>query len=99
MTYRIPKKVVTCPDATRSAGSSATGMLTKSLRGLAARERRFVQTLLAMRPSVLAALGSPRGLEGYEGAVAEVCAYSDVAASQHALAAALAGSGRRTEDG
>ena len=59
--------------------------------GLAARERRFVQTLLAMRPTVLAALGSPRGLEGYEGAVAELCAYSDVAAAQHALIERLAG--------
>lgn len=57
--------------------------------GLAARERRFVQTLVAMKPTVLAALGSPRGLEGYEGAVARLCLYSDVPASQHALAHAL----------
>jgi beta-glucosidase-like glycosyl hydrolase len=61
--------------------------------GLAARERRFVQQLISMRPTVLAALGSPRGLEGYEGADAHLCLYSDVPASQHALADVLAGRG------
>ena len=58
--------------------------------GLAARERRFVQQLAEMRPTVLAALGSPRGLEGYEHADARLCFYSDVPASQHALADVLA---------
>jgi beta-glucosidase-like glycosyl hydrolase len=58
--------------------------------GLAAREHRFVQQLAAMKPTVLAALGSPRGLEGYEGADARLCLYSDVPASQQALADLLA---------
>ena len=58
--------------------------------GLAARERRFVQQLLTLKLSVLAALGSPRGLEGYEGADARLCLYSDVPAAQHALADVLA---------
>ncbi|HLT47359.1 MAG TPA: glycoside hydrolase family 3 N-terminal domain-containing protein [Rubricoccaceae bacterium] len=58
--------------------------------GLAARERRFVQQLLQLKPSVLAALGSPRGLDGYEGADARLCLYSDVPASQDALADVLA---------
>ena len=58
--------------------------------GLAARERRFVQRLLTLKPAVLAALGSPRGLEGYSGADAKLCLYSDVPASQHALAEVLA---------
>ncbi|NNF57783.1 MAG: hypothetical protein HKN04_06035, partial [Rhodothermaceae bacterium] len=58
--------------------------------GLAARERRFVQTLVKLKPTVLAALGSPRGLEGYEGAIARLCAYSDVPTSQRALAEVLA---------
>jgi hypothetical protein len=59
--------------------------------GLAARERRLVDHLLELRPTVLVALGSPRGLEGHRGAVAEICAYSDVPASQRAVAALLAG--------
>ena len=58
--------------------------------GLAARERRFVQQLVAMKPTVLAALGSPRGVEGYEGAAARLCLYSDVPAAHDALADALA---------
>jgi len=59
--------------------------------GLAARERRLVDRLLEMHPTILAALGSPRGLEGFRGAAAEVCAYSDVPASQWALAELLGG--------
>lgn len=58
--------------------------------GLAARERRFVETLIEMKPTVLAALGSPRGLEGYGATVAKLCTYSDVPASQDALAEVLA---------
>ena len=58
--------------------------------GLAARERRFVQRLVELRPTVLAALGSPRGVEGYDGAEARLCLYSDVPAAQDALAEALA---------
>ena len=58
--------------------------------GLAARERRLVDRLIEMRPTVLAALGSPRGLEGHHRAEAEVCLYSDVPASQRALAELLA---------
>ncbi|HLA62917.1 MAG TPA: glycoside hydrolase family 3 N-terminal domain-containing protein [Rhodothermales bacterium] len=67
--------------------------------GLAARERRVVESLVAMRPTVLAALGSPRGLEGYTGAVATLCAYSDVPASQWAVAAALGGAGMGEREG
>jgi beta-glucosidase-like glycosyl hydrolase len=61
--------------------------------GLAARERRLVDRLIEMRPTVLAALGSPRGLEGHRGAEAEVCLYSDVPASQRALVDLLVGRG------
>ncbi len=59
--------------------------------GLAARERRLVDRLLAMRPTTLVALGSPRGLEGHRGAEAEICAYSDVPSSQRAVVDLLAG--------
>ncbi len=58
--------------------------------GLAARERRFVESLLAMKPTTLVALGSPRGLEGYGATQARLCTYSDVPASQDALADVLA---------
>ena len=59
--------------------------------GLAARERRLVDRLLEMRPTTLVALGSPRGLEGHRGAVAEVCSYSDSPSSQRAVVEVLAG--------
>lgn len=60
--------------------------------GLAARERRFVQTLLAMdKPATLAVLGGPRGLAGYEGYDCAIVTGSDVPASQVALANVLAG--------
>ncbi|OZC02149.1 glycoside hydrolase family 3 protein [Rubricoccus marinus] len=60
--------------------------------GLAARERRFVQTLLSMeKPTTLAVLGGPRGLAGYEGYTTAIVTGSDVPASQIALAEALAG--------
>ena len=60
--------------------------------GLAARERRFVQTLLGMdAPATLCVLGGPRGLSGYEGYRTAVVTGSDVPASQVALAEALAG--------
>lgn len=60
--------------------------------GLAARERRFVQSLLAMdKPKTLAVLGGPRGLSGYEGYDCAVVTGSDVPASQIALANVLAG--------
>ena len=60
--------------------------------GLAARERRFVQTLLAMdKPSTLAVLGGTRGLSGYEGYDCAIVTGSDVPASQIALAEVLAG--------
>ncbi|MEL6616947.1 MAG: glycoside hydrolase family 3 N-terminal domain-containing protein, partial [Bacteroidota bacterium] len=60
--------------------------------GLAARERRFVQTLLTMdKPTTLAVLGGPRGLAGMEGYDAAIVTGSDVPASQIALAEVLAG--------
>ena len=59
--------------------------------GLAARERRFVQTLLQMeKPTTLAVLGGARGLAGYEGYDTAIVTGSDVPASQVALAEALA---------
>ena len=60
--------------------------------GLAARERRFVQTLLAMdKPATLAVLGGARGLAGMEGYDTAIVTGSDVPASQVALAEVLAG--------
>ncbi|MFN3597789.1 MAG: glycoside hydrolase family 3 protein [Rubricoccaceae bacterium] len=59
--------------------------------GLAARERRFVRALMELRPTTLAVLGGPRGLMDLDAAQAALVAYSDVPASQVALAERLAG--------
>jgi len=57
--------------------------------GLAEREKRFVQQLMAAHPVTLAVLGDARGLDGYEAARAAVVAYSDEAPAQRALLDAL----------
>ena len=53
--------------------------------GLSDEQRAFVQDLIHQKPAVLAALGSPRGLNGFTGAEAQLCTYSDVPASRVAL--------------
>ncbi len=59
--------------------------------GLLAAQQRFVETLAARRPVVLASLGSPYALEAFPQAAAQLCTYSDVAASQRALVDVVAG--------
>ena len=61
--------------------------------GLPARQQAFVQELTARRPVILVSLGSPVVLQDVPGAAARLCTYSDVPASQAALAAYLAGRG------
>ena len=58
--------------------------------GLSDEQRAFVQDLIHQKPAVLAALGSPRGLDGFAGAEAQLCTYSDVPASRWALMEFLA---------
>ena len=60
--------------------------------GLSDEQRAFVQDLVHQNPTVLAALGDPRGLDGFEGAEAQLCTYSDVPASRMALIEFLASS-------
>ena len=55
--------------------------------GLLPEQQKFVEELLKRRPCVLASLGTPKVLQKFDGAVVEVCTYSDVPASQRALAA------------
>jgi len=57
--------------------------------GLPEAARPLVEEAMRTRPTVLAALGSPRGLDGLEGATARLVTFSDVPASQRALAARL----------
>jgi hypothetical protein len=59
--------------------------------GLLPAQQRFVEQVVAERPAVLAALGSPYVLDDYPGAAARLCAYSDVEVSQQALVEALRG--------
>lgn len=57
--------------------------------GLTARQQRFVETLVAQQPVVLAALGSLVVLEAFPQAAARLCTFSDVPASQEALVEVL----------
>lgn len=57
--------------------------------GLLPAQQQFVETLAALRPVVLASLGSPYVLDDVPHAAARLCTYSDVEASQRALADAL----------
>ena len=59
--------------------------------GLAARERRFVQSLTEGHPTTFVVLGDARGLRGYDACEAALVAYSDVPASQVAVVERLAG--------
>jgi hypothetical protein len=60
--------------------------------GLSDEQRALVQNLIHQKPTVLAALGDPRGLDGFTGAEAQLCTYSDVPASRVALIEFLASS-------
>ena len=59
--------------------------------GLPPPQRRFLERLAAQQPTVLASLGSPHELDAFPRAAARLCTYSDVAPSQRALVAHLAG--------
>ena len=59
--------------------------------GLPPAQQRFLERLAAQQPTVLVSLGSPHGLDAFPEAAARLCTYSDVAPSQRALAAYLAG--------
>lgn len=59
--------------------------------GLLAQQADFVRSLIAQRPAIVTSLGVPQALEDYEAAAARICTYSDVAASQAALADVLLG--------
>ncbi len=53
--------------------------------GLSEERQAYLQQLINQKPTVLAALGDPRGLDGLDGTVAKICTYSDVSASRKAL--------------
>jgi beta-glucosidase-like glycosyl hydrolase len=53
--------------------------------GLPERIRSWLAALAAERPTAAACLGAPQGLEPLTAAAAQICTYSDVAASQQAL--------------
>lgn len=57
--------------------------------GLLPEQAEFLVRLSAARPIVLACLGTPVALSEFDRAAAKVCAFSDVAASQRALANCL----------
>ncbi len=59
--------------------------------GLLPAQQQFVEALAASRPVVLASLGSPYALDAFSQDGPQLCTYSDVAVSQRALVAALAG--------
>jgi beta-glucosidase-like glycosyl hydrolase len=61
--------------------------------GLTDPQHRFAETIVAEHPTIVAALGTPHVLSDFPGAIARLCAYSDVPASQEALVEALAGNG------
>jgi beta-N-acetylhexosaminidase len=60
--------------------------------GLLAHQADFVRSLVAVRPAVVASLGVPQALDDYPTAAVRICTYSDVPASQQALAELLSGS-------
>lgn len=59
--------------------------------GLEARERRFAQRLMEMRPTTLVVLGGDRGLRGFDACEAALVTHSDVGPSQVAAVERLAG--------
>ena len=61
--------------------------------GLPPAQQRFLERLAAQQPTVLVSMGSPHGLDAFPEAAACLCTYSDVAPSQRALVAYLAGEG------
>lgn len=54
--------------------------------GLPEPMERLARTLLASRPAILAVLGSPQVMDAFPEAAVHLCAYSDVPASQKAVA-------------
>ncbi len=54
--------------------------------GLSPRLRDWLQALIERSPTAVACLGAPQGLEPYSAAAAQLCTFSDVPASQFALA-------------
>lgn len=64
--------------------------------GLLPAQQHLVDTLVAQQPVVLASLGSPYILDAFPAGTTRLCTYSDVAASQRALVAALAGQSAST---
>ncbi len=61
--------------------------------GLPAPIQQWLEDLILWRPTVVACLGAPQGLEPFRGAHALVCAVSDVPVSQAALVEALVAGG------
>jgi hypothetical protein len=59
--------------------------------GLRPEQRELVEQLVRGRVAVLASLGVPYVLDEYPDAAVRICTYSDVPASQRALAEFLAG--------
>ncbi len=59
--------------------------------GLLAEQQLFVEQLINRQPCVLASLGTPEALHRFDGATQTLCTYSDVPASQRALANLLLG--------
>ena len=57
--------------------------------GLLTEQHAFVKQLIDQQPCVLASLGTPEALHNFNGAAAKLCTYSDVPASQRALAKRL----------
>jgi beta-N-acetylhexosaminidase len=60
--------------------------------GLPPHIREWLEGLVAQRPTVVACLGAPQGIEPFGHAAALVCALSDVPASQSALVEVLSNS-------
>ncbi len=66
--------------------------------GLRPEQQAFAEAVVRARPTVVAALGSPRVLEAFAGASARLCTFSDAPVAQRALAEALTATpGARSE--
>ncbi len=59
--------------------------------GLRPEQQAFAEAVVRSRPTVVAALGSPRVLDAFPGAATRLCTFSDAPVTQRALAEALAG--------
>jgi hypothetical protein len=66
--------------------------------GLLAEQRAFVEWITQERKVVLASLGVPYALHDFPDAAERICTYSDVPASQYALAEFLLATGRSLAD-